>query len=65
MTLQGARELNCERRRRQKHLNHMSAPPTGGQVELPKVVKGSFSLCGVFCFVLCFGAECVEVKLNT
>ena len=29
------------------------------------IVLSGFPLCGVFCFVLCFGAECVEVKLNT
>ena len=31
-----------------------SAPSTGGQVELPRVVKASFSLYGVFLFCVVF-----------
>ena len=66
----GARELNCERRRRQKHRTTCaSSGPLllrwEGRCNCPKWLRFLFLYMVFFCFVLCFGTKCVEVKLNT
>lgn len=74
VTLQGEIGFNNERPRQQNQLKarlhhipilRLSALSMGWQVELLTVFNGSFSIRGVFCFGLCFGAKRVELRLST